>query len=157
MSPGRGPGEVKYSTPLMLRWIARSTSARMRAPIEASSAPEYRGRKELPNPEEALVAALSSCHMLTFLAIAARRRLVVERYDEDPARNLVVIHATVLVERPNHKAIVIGKGGERLKAIGQAARLGIEELVGRRVYLELFVRTEPDWFRRRDRLAELEP
>jgi organic hydroperoxide reductase OsmC/OhrA len=50
--------------------------------IDASSAPEYRGRAELPNPEEALVAALSSCHMLTFLAIAARRRLVVESYED---------------------------------------------------------------------------
>ncbi len=53
------------------------------AELDASSAPEYRGRAELPNPEEALVAALSSCHMLTFLAIAARRRLVVESYDDD--------------------------------------------------------------------------
>ena len=51
--------------------------------FDASSAPEFRGRAELPNPEEALVAALSSCHMLTFLAIAARRRLVVESYDDD--------------------------------------------------------------------------
>ncbi len=53
------------------------------AELEASSAPEYRGRAELPNPEEALVAALSSCHMLTFLAIAARRRFTVESYDDD--------------------------------------------------------------------------
>lgn len=53
------------------------------AELEASAAPEYRGRAELPNPEEALVAALSSCHMLTFLAIAARRRLVVESYEDD--------------------------------------------------------------------------
>jgi GTP-binding protein Era len=82
--------------------------------------------------------------------------VVVEQYTEDADRDLVVIHATVLVERPGHKAIVIGKGGAQLKAIGQAARLGIEELVGRRVYLELFVRAEPGWFRRRDRLAELE-
>jgi GTP-binding protein Era len=82
--------------------------------------------------------------------------VVVEQYEEDAERNLVVIHATLLVERPGHKAMVIGKGGERLKAIGQAARLGIEALVGRRVYLELFVRAEPGWFRRRDRLAELE-
>jgi GTP-binding protein Era len=82
--------------------------------------------------------------------------VVVERYDEDDDRNLVVIHATVLVERPGHKAILIGRGGERLKAIGQAARLGIEELVGRRVYLELFVRVEPGWVRRAERLAELE-
>lgn len=82
--------------------------------------------------------------------------VLVERYEEDDKRDLVVIHATVLVERPGHKAILIGKGGERLKAIGQAARLGIEELVGRRVYLELFVRAEPGWVRRAGRLAELE-
>jgi organic hydroperoxide reductase OsmC/OhrA len=50
--------------------------------IEASSAPEYLGSADRVNPEEALVAALSSCHMLTFLALAARKRLVVERYDD---------------------------------------------------------------------------
>jgi len=82
--------------------------------------------------------------------------VVVERYDEDDDRNLVVIHATVLVERPAHKGILIGRGGGRLKAIGQAARLGIEELVGRRAYLELFVRVEPGWVRHAERLAELE-
>jgi GTPase len=82
--------------------------------------------------------------------------VVVERWDEDESRDLVVLHATVLVERPAHKAIVIGKGGERLKAIGQAARLGIEALVEKRVYLELFVRAEPGWSRRADRVAELD-
>lgn len=51
--------------------------------LDASAAPEYRGRAELPNPEEGLVAALSSCHMLTFLAIAARRRFTVESYSDD--------------------------------------------------------------------------
>ena len=51
--------------------------------LDASATAEFRGRAELPNPEEALVAALSSCHMLTFLAIAARRRLVVESYEDD--------------------------------------------------------------------------
>ena len=50
--------------------------------LDASAAPEYRGRAELPNPEEALVAALSSCHMLTFLALAARRRFVVDAYHD---------------------------------------------------------------------------
>ncbi|HKC51860.1 MAG TPA: OsmC family protein [Myxococcota bacterium] len=53
------------------------------AEVEASAAPEYRGDAALPNPEEALVAALSSCHMLTFLAIAARKRLTVESYEDD--------------------------------------------------------------------------
>jgi organic hydroperoxide reductase OsmC/OhrA len=51
--------------------------------IEASSAPEYRGDEELPNPEEALVAALSSCHMLTFLAIAARKRIAIDSYEDE--------------------------------------------------------------------------
>ena len=82
--------------------------------------------------------------------------VVIERWEEDGDRDLVVVHATVLVERPNHKAIVIGKSGERLKSIGQAARLGIEALVGKRVYLELYVRAEPGWMRRADRVAELD-
>ena len=45
--------------------------------IPASSAPEYLGTLDRVDPERALVAALSSCHMLTFLAIAARKRFVV--------------------------------------------------------------------------------
>lgn len=51
--------------------------------IEASAAPEYRGDGERIDPEEALVAALSSCHMLTFLAIAARKRIGVESYEDE--------------------------------------------------------------------------
>jgi GTP-binding protein Era len=82
--------------------------------------------------------------------------VIVDRYEEQADRDLVVLHASVLVDRPAHKAIMIGKGGERLKVIGQAARLAIEALVERRVYLELFVRVEPGWARRRDCLAELE-
>ncbi len=51
--------------------------------VEASSAAEYLGKKELVNPEEALVASISSCHMLTFLAIASRKRWVVESYTDE--------------------------------------------------------------------------
>jgi organic hydroperoxide reductase OsmC/OhrA len=54
-----------------------------RTVIEASAAPEYKGDGERIDPEEALVASLSSCHMLTFLAIAARKRLGVESYEDD--------------------------------------------------------------------------
>lgn len=50
--------------------------------ITASAATEYRGNAALPNPEELYVAALSSCHMLTFLAICARKKIVVERYQD---------------------------------------------------------------------------
>jgi organic hydroperoxide reductase OsmC/OhrA len=51
--------------------------------VSASAAPDYLGSAEHVDPEEAFVASLSSCHMLTFLAIAARRRLVVDRYEDD--------------------------------------------------------------------------
>lgn len=51
--------------------------------LAASAAPAYRGDPERVDPEEAFVAALSSCHMLTFLAVAARKRFVVESYEDD--------------------------------------------------------------------------
>ncbi len=50
--------------------------------LRASAAEEYGGTAALPNPEEQLVAALSTCHMLTFLAIAARRGIGVDRYED---------------------------------------------------------------------------
>lgn len=53
------------------------------ARLEASAAPEYRGEAAKANPEEQLVGALSSCHMLTFLAICARKKLVVDAYDDE--------------------------------------------------------------------------
>ncbi len=49
----------------------------------ASAAPEFKGNPANTNPEELLVAALSSCHMLTFLAVAAKKGFVVESYDDD--------------------------------------------------------------------------
>ena len=48
--------------------------------VPASAAPQFRGNGENVDPEEAFVAAISSCHMLTFLAICARRRITVDRY-----------------------------------------------------------------------------
>lgn len=52
------------------------------ARVAASAAPAYKGNPALVNPEDALVAAISSCHMLTFLAVAAKRKFVVERYSD---------------------------------------------------------------------------
>lgn len=51
--------------------------------VDASAAPDFRGDADRANPEEAFVAALSSCHMLTFLAIAARKGIVVDHYADD--------------------------------------------------------------------------
>ena len=82
--------------------------------------------------------------------------VVVERFAEDEPRGLTEIDATILVERDSHRGMVIGAQGAMLSKIGRQARLALEELLGKRVHLGLFVRVEPDWARRRDRLAELE-
>jgi organic hydroperoxide reductase OsmC/OhrA len=50
--------------------------------VPASAAPQYKGSPNCADPEDAFVAALSSCHMLTFLAIAAKQRFVVDRYED---------------------------------------------------------------------------
>ncbi len=51
--------------------------------LAASSAPAFKGDAERVDPEEAYVASLSSCHMLTFLAICARKRLAVDAYEDE--------------------------------------------------------------------------
>ncbi|MCL1141795.1 OsmC family protein [Shewanella gaetbuli] len=56
--------------------------------IQASSAPEYKGNEAKINPEENLLAALSSCHMLTFLAIAHLKRLPVSTYTDNAVADL---------------------------------------------------------------------
>jgi GTP-binding protein Era len=68
-----------------------------------------------------------------------------ERSDE-----VVYIHATIFVERESQKGIVIGEGGRMLKKIGSEARLQIESMGGRRVFLELRAKVEKDWRNRED-------
>ncbi len=71
---------------------------------------------------------------------------VVEEFTEKA--DLLVIRAAIHVERTSQKAIVIGKGGTRLKTIGQAARRRMEAFFGRKVFLELFVKVSTGWTNR---------
>lgn len=64
---------------------------------------------------------------------------------EDRKDGSTVIHQQILVERDSQKAIVVGKGGARLKAIGAAARQAIAEHLGRKVHLFLHVKVNPRW------------
>ena len=71
--------------------------------------------------------------------------VVIESFKEQPEKNLVVIRATIFVERDSQKKILIGKGGQKLKAIGEAARKEVETFLDKRVFLELWVQVEKDW------------
>lgn len=66
--------------------------------VRASAAPEYLGNKALVDPERAFVAALSSCHMLTFLALAARDGILVDDYED---------RAVGFMERNTEKRVAI--------------------------------------------------
>ena len=67
----------------------------------------------------------------------------VERWEESP--KLTKIAAVLYCERDGQKKILIGKGGQMMKRIGTSARLEIEKLLGTKVFLELFVKVEPNW------------
>jgi GTPase len=71
--------------------------------------------------------------------------VTVESFKENLEKNLVVIHATIHVEKESQKKILIGRGGQKLKSIGEAARKEIESLLGMRVFLELWVGVEKNW------------
>lgn len=77
----------------------------------------------------------------------------IDLVEEEP--KITRMLATIHVERPSQKGIVIGKGGSMLKNIGTAARQQIQKLIAGKVYLELFVKVEPKWRQSRLRLSEL--
>ncbi len=111
----------------------------------ASSAPEYKGAADRLNPEEALVGALSSCHMLTFLAIAARKRLVVDAYEDEASGVLGKndegrLSMTEVWLRPRVRfAPGAGVDGEALDALHQAAHRNcfIAQSVKTKVHIEV--------------------
>jgi GTPase len=79
--------------------------------------------------------------------------VVIEQVQEEA--NITRIFATINVERPSQKAILIGKGGLMLKQIGSAARVQMQKLILGKIYLELFVKVLPRWRQSRLQLADL--
>ena len=65
------------------------------------------------------------------------------------------VSATVIVTRDSQKAIVIGKKGDKIKAIGRSARLEIEKFLAKKVFLELWVKVIPEWKENRSFLKEI--
>jgi GTP-binding protein Era len=96
-------------------------------------------------PLRFLVAEIIREHVLlnTGEEVPYAATVVIERYEE--GNRLDRIAAVIFIERDGQKAIVIGRGGSMLKKIGTAARLEIERMVGKKVFLELFVKVRPGW------------
>lgn len=76
--------------------------------------------------------------------------VIVEKFEEK--ENAIHIMAAIYVERDSQKGILIGKGGSMLKRVGTDARKDIETFFGKRVFLELFVKVEPNWRNRENKL-----
>ena len=80
--------------------------------------------------------------------------VVIEQFEEKP--RLTRIAAAIFCERDGQKGILVGKGGQMLKKIGTAARLQIEEMLGKRVFLELFVKVRDNWRESSEFVEELD-
>jgi GTPase len=97
-----------------------------------------------------------------------RERVLIETEEEIPYATTVIvdsfeegsrltrISATIYCERDGQKAILIGKRGQMLKKIGTSARLHIEKMLGTKVFLELFVKVQPNWRQSRNFVEELD-
>jgi GTPase len=81
--------------------------------------------------------------------------VTIEQFVEQPGRGLTRISALIVVERDAHKGMVIGAGGQMLKHIGTQARLELEGVLGRRIFLELRVKVEKGWTSDPRKLKEL--
>jgi GTP-binding protein Era len=107
--------------------------------------PLYPDDELTDQPERVIVAELVREKILhvTGDEIPYVTAVIVEGWED--AQEITRINCLIYVERTSHRAIVIGKGGARLKEIGTAARKDIEKLLGRQVYLSLFVKVREHW------------
>jgi GTP-binding protein Era len=120
--------------------------------------PLYPDGELTDEPEETLVAELVREAALEGVRDELPHSIAVvvqEMIPHEGRDDMLDVHATVYVERQSQKGIVIGKGGERLRAVGTAARRQIEALLGTKVYLDLHVTVAKDWQRDPRQLRKL--
>ncbi|HSK26057.1 MAG TPA: GTPase Era [Jiangellales bacterium] len=123
--------------------------------------PLYPDGELTDEPEETLVAELVREAALEGVrdelphSIAVVVEEMLPREDRPENRPLLDVHVNLYVERPSQKAIVIGRGGERLRQVGTRARHQIEALLGTPVYLDLHVKVAKDWQRDPKQLRRL--
>jgi len=108
-------------------------------------------------PEEVLIAELVREAALEGVREELPHSLavVVDEMVPREGKGILDIHVSVYVERPSQKGIIVGHGGERIKAVGTAARQQIEALLGQGVHLDLHVTVAKDWQRDPKQLQKL--
>ena len=82
---------------------------------------------------------------LTGQEIPYSTAVTIDSFSQEKKGDLVKIHATIHVERTSQKGMIIGKNGSKLKMIGTEARKEIEQMVGTKVFLKIFVRVYKNW------------
>jgi GTPase len=120
--------------------------------------PLYPDGELTDEPEETLVAELVREAALEGVRDELPHSIAVvvqEMIPHEGRDDLLDVHATIYVERSSQKGIVIGRGGERLRAVGTAARRQIEALLGTKVFLDLHVTVAKDWQRDPRQLRKL--
>lgn len=97
------------------------------------------------SPMRFLVSEIIREKLLMYLEQEIPHGVAVEIEEYEEADDITNIHAVIICEKDRHKSIVIGKGGRKIKGIGKAARIEIEELVGTKVFLKLWVKVKENW------------
>ncbi|MDZ5470949.1 GTPase Era (plasmid) [Bacillus sp. 31A1R] len=106
------------------------------------------------HPERFIVSELireKALH-LTREEIPHSLAVVIEKMERLEDKDVVHVMATIIIERDSQKGIIIGKQGSMLKEIGKRARMDIENLLGTKVFLELWVKVQKDW---RNKMSQL--
>lgn len=107
-------------------------------------------------PEQFIIAELIREKVLLLTREEVPHSVAVQIEEMTPrSGNLVYVKATIHVERDSQKGIIIGEGGRLLKEIGSLARAETENLLGTRLYLDLWVKVTPDWRNRESTLRSL--
>jgi GTP-binding protein Era len=98
-------------------------------------------------PERVIVAELIREKLLHYLReeIPHGVAVEIEEMEQREDKDIVDIRAVIYCEKKSHKGIIIGKGGRKLKGIGKSARIDIENLLGSKVFLELWVKVKEGW------------
>ncbi len=104
--------------------------------------PEYMATD---HPERFVVSEIIREKLLNYLQEEVPHGVFIEIESFEEGRNITNISAVIYCEKKSHKGIIIGKEGKKLKGVGKAARLDIEDLLGTKVFLSLYVKVKENW------------